>query len=100
MFSMDLSEMDRLKDLLFRASAQSDEAFYILKQLCEETETDVNLKTFDSEGVVNEDIRTAMAALTRVKESLRDLGVIVAESAEQCAADESEKASVISGDIS
>lgn len=95
MFLMDLSEMDRLKDILFRAAAQSDEALYILKILRSEMETDVDWKQLDPADTVGEDIQTADASMLLLKESLHDLSTVIAEAAEKCRSGEEEKSAVI-----
>ena len=98
MFLMDLAEMERLKDILFHASAQSGEAFYILKTLREEMLSDTDLSFYDMAGSIDDNMASAIKSLLQVKETLYDLGCIVSSTAEQCERSEQSKTSIITGE--
>ncbi len=98
MFSMDTSEMERLKDILFHSSAQADEAFHNLKSLREEMLTDINLCRYDLSGDIDENLASAVTSLLRVKETLYDLGCVVMDTSELCISSERSKSGVITGE--
>lgn len=83
MISVNLSEMERLKDLLFKASSQADEGLYILKKLQEETDGDLLLKASVQSESITGDLITAANSLSIVKETLFDLGRITSNTTEE-----------------
>lgn len=98
MFLMDLTEIERLKDIMFHASAQSGEAFYILKTLREEMLSDTNLSLYDAAGSIDDSMAAAIKSLLQVKETLYDLGCIVSSAADRCERSEQTKTSIITGE--
>ena len=98
MLKMDLSEMDRLRDQLFRSSADADEALHIVKGLISEMSCDDRFAAFDRYEAVADDLAYADSVLTLIKETLFGLGKIVSEAADTCREGESEKADIIGKD--
>lgn len=95
MLKIDLSEMDRLRDQLYRSSANADEALYIIKKLEAETSCDDLLKEYVQFEALADDLICADKTLTHIKETLFDLGKTVSEAANICREGESEKANII-----
>ena len=98
MFKMDLSEMDRLRDQLYRSTAEADEALYIIQKLKAEISNDDLLKQYAQYEALADDLICADSALTHIKETLFDLGQIVSETTGICREAESEKANIIRSD--
>lgn len=98
MLKMDLSEMDRLRDQLYRSSANADEALYIIKKLKAETDYDDLLKGYPQYEALADDLVYADNTLTHIKETLFDLGKTVSEAATICREGESVKANIIGSD--
>lgn len=98
MLKIDLSEMDKLRDQLYRSSANADEALYIIKKLKSETSFDDLLKEYAQYEALADDLVCADNALTHIKETLFDLGKTISEATNICHEGESEKASIIRSD--
>ena len=98
LLNMDLSELDRLRDQLYRSSADADEALYIVNRLRAETANDELLKGYPQYEALADDLVCADSTLTHIKETLFDLGKTVSEAAIICRAGESEKATIIKND--
>lgn len=97
MFKMDLSEMDRLKEMLFRSSADADEALYIIKRLRNETGDDILLKAYPNYEVIADELIVAETAVNHLKETIFDLGKTVSEAAELCHESEEQKTDTVIG---
>lgn len=98
MFSMDIPEMERLKDILFHSSAFADEAFHNLKSLREEMLTDINLRQYDLSGEIDDNLASALSSLLRTKETLYDLGCVVMDTSDLCISSERSKSGIITGE--
>ena len=97
MLKMDLSEMDRLKNQLYRSSANAEEVLYIINRLQSETTCDDLLKSFSQYETVADDFLIAEKTIVHIKETLYDLGKIVSEASALCHESESQKANLICG---
>ena len=98
MLKMDLSEMDRLRDQLYRSSADSGEALYIIKKIKDEISNDFLMKEYTQYEALTDDLICADNALSHIKETLFDLGKTVSEATIICNEGESEKAEIIRND--
>lgn len=91
MFSIDLEQTERLKDILFRSSSQSDEGLYILRKLQEEIDGDILLSAFEQSSQLSDDLLTASKSLAVIKETLYDLGRITSDTTEEYRSSEKNK---------
>lgn|GEM_PF-6853168 len=91
MFSIDLEQTERLKDILFRSSSQADEGLYVLRKLQEEINGDILLRAFEQSPQLSDDLLTASKSLNVIKETLYDLGRITSDTTEEYHSSEKNK---------